>query len=201
MQPVKYSRFLKRWVKKFDPEQAWLSAAGATPPDQAEIHTAWQNVVALNTYDFDREARFLRNQTQAGLIYRLLNGADSFEDTVRVKTQMAEAALHASLAHHRVILEQTFGTPSNPAFTILGLGKLGGRELNLSSDIDIFCVFAEDGKTSGLRTRHHSDYFTRLTQQFAKSLDALTVDGFVERVDQRLRPGLRRPTRNPSSCL
>ena len=188
MQPVKYSRFLKRWVEKFDPEQAWLSAAGATPPDRAEIQTAWQHVVALNTYDFDREARFLRNQTQAGLIYRLLNGADSFEDTVRVKTQMAEAALDASLAHHRVILEQAFGTPSNPAFTILGLGKLGGRELNLSSDIDIFCVFAEDGETSGPRTRHHSDYFTRLTQQFAKSLDALTVDGFVERVDQRLRP-------------
>ena len=188
MQPVKYSRFLKRWVEKFDPEQAWLSAAGATSPDRAEIHTAWQHVVALNTYDFDREARFLRNQTQAGLIYRLLNGADSFEDTVRVKTQMAEAALDASLTHHRVILERAFGTPSNPAFTILGLGKLGGRELNLSSDIDIFCVFAEDGETSGPRTRQHSDYFTRLTQQFAKSLDALTVDGFVERIDQRLRP-------------
>ena len=101
---------------------------------------------------------------------------------------MAEAALHASYLHHQVILEQAFGVPSNPAFTILGLGKLGGRELNLSSDIDIFCVFAEDGETSGPRVRDHGDYFTRLTQQLAKSLDALTVDGFVERVDQRLRP-------------
>ena len=68
------------------------------------------------------------------------------------------------------------------------MGKLGGRELNLSSDIDIFCVFAEDGETSGPRVRDHGDYFTRLTQQLAKSLDALTVDGFVARVDQRLRP-------------
>ena len=188
MQPVEYSKFLKRWVEKFDPEQAWLGSAGATPPDQAQIHSAWQQLVELNTHDFDREARFLRNQTQAGLINRLLSGLDSFEDTVRVTTQMAESALDASLMHHRTILEQAFGVPSNPAFTILGMGKLGGRELNLSSDIDIFCIFAEDGETSGPRVRDHGDYFTRLTQQLAKSLDAQTVDGFVERVDQRLRP-------------
>ena len=188
MQPVEYSKFLKRWVEKFDPEQAWLGNTGATPPDQAQIHSAWQQLVELNTHDFDREARFLRNQTQAGLINRLLSGLDSFEDTVRVTTQMAESALDASLMHHRTILEQAFGVPSNPAFTILGMGKLGGRELNLSSDIDIFCIFAEDGETSGPRVRDHGDYFTRLTQQLAKSLDAQTVDGFVERVDQRLRP-------------
>ena len=188
MQPVEYSQFLKRWVEKFDPDQAWLGSAGTTPLDQAEIRNSWQQLVTLNTHDFDREARLLRNQTQAGLIYRLLNGTDSFEDTVRVTTNMAESALDASLSHHRTILEQAFGIPSNPAFTILGMGKLGGRELNLSSDIDIFCVFAEDGETSGPRVRDHSDYFTRLTQQLAKSLDAQTVDGFVERVDQRLRP-------------
>ena len=188
MQPVEYSQFLKRWVEKFDPDQSWLGSAGKMPPDQAEIHDSWRQLVTLNTHDFDREARLLRNQTQAGLIYRLLNGTDSFEDTVRVTTQMAESALDTSLSHHRTILEQAFGVPSNPAFTIIGMGKLGGRELNLSSDIDIFCVFAEDGETSGPRVRDHGDYFMRLTQQLAKSMDAQTVDGFVERVDQRLRP-------------
>ena len=188
MQPVEYSQFLKRWVEKFDPDQAWLGSAGKTPPDQPEIQNSWQQLVTLNTHDFDREARLLRNQTQAGLIYRLLNGTDSFEDTVRVTTQMAESAIDTSLSHHRTILEKAFGVPSNPAFTILGMGKLGGRELNLSSDIDIFCVFAEDGETSGPRVRNHGDYFMRLTQQLAKSMDAQAVDGFVERVDQRIRP-------------
>jgi glutamate-ammonia-ligase adenylyltransferase len=188
MQPVEYSQFLKRWVEKFDPDQSWLGSVGKTPPDHVEIQDSWQQLVTLNTLDFDREARLLRNQTQAGLIYRLLNGTDSFEDTVRVTTQMAESALDTSLSYHRTILEQAFGVPSNPAFTILGMGKLGGRELNLSSDVDIFCVFAEDGETSGPRVRDHGDYFTRLTQQLLKSLDAQTVDGFVERVDQRLRP-------------
>ncbi len=188
MQPVEYSQFLKRWVAKFDPEQAWLRDSGATPPTVSEIKTSWQQLVTVSPRDFYREARLLRNQMQAGLIHRLLNRADSFEDTVRVTTQMAEAALDASYLHHQVILEQAFGVPSNPAFTILGLGKLGGRELNLSSDIDIICVFAEDGETSGPRVRDHGNYFTRLTQQLTKSLDELTVHGFVERVDQRLRP-------------
>ncbi len=188
MQAVEYSQFLKRWVEKFDPEQAWLRDSGATPPTASAIQASCQQLVTASTHEFDRGARLLRNQTQAGLIYRLLNGVDSFEDTVRVTTQMAEAALEASLSHHRVSFEQAFGVPSNPAFTILGLGKLGGRELNLSSDVDIFCIFAEDGETSGQRVRDNGYYFTRLTQQLAKSLDALTVDGFVERVDQRLRP-------------
>ena len=103
-------------------------------------------------------------------------------------TQLAQSALSAALQHHRIILDQAFGEPSNPAFSILGMGKLGGRELNLSSDIDIFCVFAEDGETAGPRVRDHGDYFTRLTQQVAKSLDSQTADGIVARVDQRLRP-------------
>lgn len=188
MHPTKYSQFLKRWTEKFDPDQVWLKEVGSTAPTESVIRRDWQRDVPLSTPKFDRNMRLLRNQTQAGLIYRLLSGLDTFADTVRVTTQMAESALDASLAHHRVILESAFGAPSNPAFTILGMGKLGGRELNISSDIDIFCVFAEDGETTGPRTRNNGDYFTQLTQRLTKSLDALTVDGFVARVDQRLRP-------------
>ena len=188
MQAADYSQFLKRWIEKYDPERIWLDGPGSTSPDSKEIRETWTNLAALANSEFDREARRLRNQVQAGLIYRLLSGIDHFEETVRVTTELAEAALDARLAHHRVLLEGAFGAPSNPGFTILGLGKLGGRELNLSSDIDIFCVFAEDGETQGPRVRDHGDYFTRLTQQVAKSLDAQTVDGFVARVDQRLRP-------------
>jgi len=188
MQAADYSQFLKRWIEKHDPERIWLDGPGSTCPESKDIWEAWANLAVLANSEFDREARRLRNQAQAGLIYRLLSGIDHFEETVRVTTELAEAALDASLAHHRVLLEGAFGAPSNPGFTILGLGKLGGRELNLSSDIDIFCVFAEDGETQGPRVRDHGDYFTRLTQQVAKSLDAQTVDGFVARVDQRLRP-------------
>ena len=106
MQPVEYSQFLKRWVEKFDPEQAWLRDSGETPPTASEIQVSWQQLVTVSTQEFDREARLLRNQTQAGLIHRLLNRVDSFEDTVRVTTQMAEAALEASLSHHRSFLNK-----------------------------------------------------------------------------------------------
>ena len=188
MEPTEYSRFLYYWVQKFDPEQAWLLGTGATSPQEKEIQASWQHLVTLSTPEFDREARRLRNQTQAGLIYRLLAGTDSFADTVRITTQIAQSALNATLQHHRKILEQAFGEPSNPAFSILGMGKLGGSELNLSSDIDIFCIFAEDGETAGPCVRDNGDYFTRLTQQLAKSLGAQTADGIVARVDQRLRP-------------
>ena len=188
MEPTEYSRFLSHWIKKFDPEQSWLLGTGATPPLETEISASWQNLVTLDTPEFDREARRLRNRTQAGLINRLLSGTDSFVDTVRVTTQLAQSALDATLQHHRAILDQAFGEPSNPAISILGMGKLGGRELNLSSDIDIFCVFAENGETAGPRVRDHGDYFTRLIRQVAKSLEAQTADGIVARVDQRLRP-------------
>lgn len=84
MHPTEYSQFLKRWTEKFDPEQIWLKEAGSTAPTESAIRQDWQKNVPLSTPEFDRHARILRNQTQAGLIYRLLSGLDTFEDTVRV---------------------------------------------------------------------------------------------------------------------
>lgn len=188
MTPFEYSRFLSRWVEAQDPDHAWLLSEGSTRPDALALRRSIEACISQPTPVFDQSIRQLRNRHQAGLIYRLLNGIDSFEDTVVVTTVLAECFLQASLDHHRAILEGAFGTPAHPGFVVLGMGKLGGRELNLSSDIDIFCVFAEDGETRGPRVREHGEFYTRLTQQMAKSLDAQTVDGFVARVDQRLRP-------------
>ena len=92
MHPTEYSQFLKRWTEKFDPEQIWLKEAGSTAPTESAIRQDWQKNVPLSTPEFDHHARILRNQTQAGLIYRLLSGLETFEDTVRVTTQMAESA-------------------------------------------------------------------------------------------------------------
>jgi glutamate-ammonia-ligase adenylyltransferase len=186
--PFEYSRFLSRWAETHDPDHAWLLTEGAIRPDLLALRRSIEASSRQPTAVFDQEIRQLRNRHQAGLIYRLLHGIDSFSDTVAVTTALAETCLQASLDHHQAILETAFGTPAHRGFVVLGMGKLGGRELNLSSDIDIFCIFAEDGETSGPRVREHGEFFTRLTQQMAKSLDAQTVDGFVARVDQRLRP-------------
>ncbi|MGL4269258.1 MAG: bifunctional [glutamate--ammonia ligase]-adenylyl-L-tyrosine phosphorylase/[glutamate--ammonia-ligase] adenylyltransferase [Plesiomonas sp.] len=87
-----------------------------------------------------------------------------------------------------------WGTPVNAdgnaqPLLILGMGKLGGAELNFSSDIDLILAYPENGQTSGgRRALDNAQFFTRLGQRLIKALDQPTVDGFVYRVDMRLRP-------------
>ena len=201
MEPTDYSRFLSHWIEKFDPERSWLLGSGAKPPLRQRFRRVgkiWLHLTLLSLIVQPGDSGI---GCRLELIYRLLVGSDSFTDTVGAAHQLAQCALNATLQHHRIILDQAFGEPSNPAFSILGMGKLGGRELNLSSDIDIFCVFAEDGETAGPRVRDHGEYFTRLTQQVAKSLETQTADGIVARVDQRLAVGFSWSVGDSSDCL
>lgn len=86
------------------------------------------------------------------------------------------------------------GTPTNAEgeaqpLIILGMGKLGGRELNFSSDIDLIFTYPDHGETVGARRSiDNGQFFIRLGQRFIKALDQATIDGFVYRVDMRLRP-------------
>ncbi|OBX00201.1 bifunctional [glutamate--ammonia ligase]-adenylyl-L-tyrosine phosphorylase/[glutamate--ammonia-ligase] adenylyltransferase [Gallibacterium genomosp. 1] len=86
------------------------------------------------------------------------------------------------------------GTPTNAEgeaqpLIILGMGKLGGRELNFSSDIDLIFTYPDHGVTVGARRSiDNGQFFIRLGQRFIKALDQATIDGFVYRVDMRLRP-------------
>ncbi|MBV7314684.1 bifunctional [glutamate--ammonia ligase]-adenylyl-L-tyrosine phosphorylase/[glutamate--ammonia-ligase] adenylyltransferase [Shewanella sp. NIFS-20-20] len=89
---------------------------------------------------------------------------------------------------------QQYGTPTNSAgavqpLMILGMGKLGGRELNFSSDIDLIFTFPEHGETEGgRRPLDNQQFFIRMGQRLVDLLHDTTVDGFVYRVDMRLRP-------------
>jgi len=90
---------------------------------------------------------------------------------------------------------QQFGTPTGrrtgepQQMVILGMGKLGAVELNLSSDIDLIFAYPEGGETQGVkRPLDNQEFFIRLGQRLIKALDPVTVDGFVFRVDMRLRP-------------
>src|SRR6185295_9386614 len=71
---------------------------------------------------------------------------------------------------------------------VLGMGKLGGGELNFSSDIDLVLLFPEHGETDGARSIENEDFFTRLAQEMVRLLKTPTQDGIVFRVDLRLRP-------------
>ncbi|QLB21346.1 bifunctional glutamine synthetase adenylyltransferase/deadenyltransferase [Vespertiliibacter pulmonis] len=87
-----------------------------------------------------------------------------------------------------------YGTPVNSSgevqeLLILGMGKLGGRELNFSSDIDLIFTYPDAGETQGGRkTIENSKFFTRLGQRLIRVLDEITLDGQVYRIDMRLRP-------------
>ena len=71
---------------------------------------------------------------------------------------------------------------------MLGMGKLGGRELNFSSDIDLVFLFSQAGQTDGPREIENEEYFNRLGRELIRLLDVRNEDGFVFRVDMRLRP-------------
>ena len=71
---------------------------------------------------------------------------------------------------------------------VIGMGKLGGGELNFSSDVDLVLLFPEHGETDGARAIANEEFFTRLGQGLVRLLSAPTADGFVLRVDLRLRP-------------
>ena len=85
---------------------------------------------------------------------------------------------------------QALDSQGNPIpLIVIGMGKLGAYELNFSSDVDLIFAFAEHGQTvNGPRSISHNEYFIKLGQRLIKALDQQTADGFVFRVDMRLRP-------------
>ena len=127
------------------------------------------------------------------LIWRDVHGLDSVEDTLAGSTRIAEQALAAALAavagqvrdRHGVIADAE-GRPQS--LVVFGLGKLGGGELNFSSDVDLIYTFAEHGNSDGARPLDAENYFTRIGQRLAQLLGEVTADGFCHRVDLRLRP-------------
>ncbi|MGI9455819.1 MAG: hypothetical protein ACR2NU_04615 [Aeoliella sp.] len=111
---------------------------------------------------------------------------------------VADAATSAALRFARQALEEKMGVPQcegRPAkFVVLALGKLGGLELNYSSDIDLILIYEGEGQTSGRRSTSNQEFFERLSRDMVKLLTEPTDLGVVYRVDLRLRPeGSRGP--------
>ncbi len=137
--------------------------------------------------------RRMRNRWLTRIAFRDLAGWAGFPATSRELTTLAEAAVEAAVTFARAGLTERFGVPRTPGgeeatFTVLGMGKLGGRELNFSSDIDLVFVYTAEGETDGPRPVDNATFFTRLGRQTIQLLTEATGDGFVYRVDLRLRP-------------
>ncbi|MCK7596394.1 bifunctional [glutamate--ammonia ligase]-adenylyl-L-tyrosine phosphorylase/[glutamate--ammonia-ligase] adenylyltransferase [Microbulbifer sp. CAU 1566] len=146
----------------------------------------------------ERHLRQLRNRVNSEAIWRDFAGQWDIPQVCARLTQLAEMTIQAALDWHRAKMVERHGEPRDrdgniQPMIVLGMGKLGARELNLSSDIDLIFAYPEPGESDGdqfegKKTLENQAYFQRLGQRLIKTLDAVTADGFVFRVDMRLRP-------------
>lgn len=139
------------------------------------------------------ELRRFRRLECVRVVARDVLGLDAVPDTLRTLTALAEVCLARALEHLEAGFTARFGTPraadgTPQRLVVIGMGKLGGGELNFSSDIDLILAFPEPGASDGPRSLDNEDWFARLGQRLAQLLGEVTADGFCHRVDLRLRP-------------
>ena len=166
------------------------------PVTAAEL-VAWLAVQPLAEANLKPVLRQLKQRAYARIAARDLAGLAPLSEVTECMTLIAELAVGKAVEVLGCGLAERYGTPRGAdgraqELIVLGMGKLGGRELNVSSDIDLIFVFPEDGETdaSGASSRPISnfEYFTRLGRGVINAIAEVTGDGQVFRVDMRLRP-------------
>lgn len=163
--------------------------------DQMHAFVAGKNVI--DEASLKKTLRQLRQRVMLRTILRDLNGMADLAEVMQVTSDLAEVSINIALQKSQAWLEETYGVPIGESgqaqsMIVVGMGKLGGRELNVSSDIDLIFAFEEDGETDGASKGKTSlsnhDFFTRVAKKLIAAIDEITEDGFVFRVDMRLRP-------------
>jgi [glutamine synthetase] adenylyltransferase / [glutamine synthetase]-adenylyl-L-tyrosine phosphorylase len=179
-----------------------LDALAAAPWTAERMRAALDREVppAAEATQLAAGLRRLRRRVMLSLIARDVTGVAGLAEVVQTTTALAEVALQCALALHAHELALLHGIPCSDAGTpqdllVVGMGKLGGAELNVSSDIDLIFVYDEDGTTRAIgryadavRPLTNHEFFERLGRRIIAALSDTTGDGFVFRVDMRLRP-------------
>ncbi|MCP4333816.1 MAG: bifunctional [glutamate--ammonia ligase]-adenylyl-L-tyrosine phosphorylase/[glutamate--ammonia-ligase] adenylyltransferase [Gammaproteobacteria bacterium] len=168
---------------------ASFSAVG--DPNEASL-----DAIAHSNADLDEvksQLRRIRNRKLLRIVWREICGLAKLDETLEQLSGLADSMLNVATRYAERMLEPRYGRVRDSAgqkvpLVILGMGKLGGRELNFSSDIDLIFLFTEDGETDGDRTVSAQEYFGRLSRLVISLIEEPTPDGFVFRIDIRLRP-------------
>ncbi len=137
--------------------------------------------------------RQYRRAQMVRIIWRDLSGIAPLSETLEDLSALADSCVDQALELLYQWAVSKHGVPRDrdggqQQMLVLGLGKLGARELNLSSDIDLIFAYPESGEVDGGRSLSNEQFFIRLGQQLIKAIGTQTADGFVFRVDTRLRP-------------
>ncbi len=140
-----------------------------------------------------RQLRMFRHRELLRIAWRDLNNMANVPETLAELSSLADTVLRVALDRAAGDLAKVYGLAheENGAvaeFVILAMGKLGGRELNFSSDVDLVFLYTDQGYSSGPRQIENEQYFRLLAQRIIRLLSHKTADGFVYRVDVRLRP-------------
>ncbi|QOY86805.1 [protein-PII] uridylyltransferase family protein [Paludibaculum fermentans] len=139
-----------------------------------------------------RMAEFRRKQILRILLRDVL-GFGALPEITEELSNLADALLDAAYSRIRLELAQKYGSPrladgSECGYSILALGKLGGRELNYSSDIDLMFVYEGPGNTDGAQAISNQEFFKKISNQLTDLMGTYTAEGMIYRVDLRLRP-------------
>ena len=163
--------------------------------DAAQWHTLLQTALdGVDSADaLDIALRRFRNREYLRIVWRDFNHLTDVVGTTADISHLAEVCIDAALDFHYRALCAEVGTPRDgqgvaQRLVVLGMGKLGAGELNLSSDVDLIFSYPAGGDTDGDKSLSNQEFFSRLGQRLIKSLDQNSAEGFVFRVDMRLRP-------------
>ena len=192
-----YSRFFQRLHRRYAEELALLPPG---PPTRASMEAALAVLMARGpggAAGLGMALRILRQIVMERLIVLDCDGQAPLEQITGAVTALAELALDRACQQVRADLDERHGAPQGPGgrsvpLWIVGMGKLGARELNVSSDIDLIYVYEHDGETAGQpdgrgKLSHH-EYFARAVKAIYGLIGDTTEHGFVFRVDLALRP-------------
>ena len=195
------SRFYQRWLAAHPARAAQVAALSRLSLDQLDLGAALALEGATpdgRALPLPRAMRRLRNLLVATLIRRDLDGRADLAEVVAAMTHFADFAIRTHLAALMDELVALHGMPTGAEsgrqqqMLVLAMGKQGGGELNVSSDIDLIFVYPEDGDThatqGGQRSLSNHEFFTRLGKKLIAALSEVIEDGFTFRVDMALRP-------------
>src|SRR5258707_4999242 len=147
-----------------------------------ELYRAANSDVAVNNFQILRR---WKNKEMTRIALRELANAAALEETTAELSQLAEICVREVLAHWNAKFRESFGSPAAD-FAILALGKLGGRELNHSSDVDLIFLYSEEGELSPRLSYHQ--WFNRLAEKILEMFAIRDSEGALFRVELRLRP-------------
>ncbi len=185
-----FSRYASR-LRAARPELVGTVLAGL---DRSWQWAASDVVVAADAPALAAALRDLRQRVFLSTLLRDLMGRADLAEVCTTTSRLAEVALRSAVVAHTRWLVETHGVPQaegNDAvqqLLVVGMGKLGGGELNVSSDIDLVFVYPEDGITAGSKAVANQEFFERLGKRVIAAIGETSADGFVFRVDMRLRP-------------